>query len=536
MIKRAALFMLAIIFIATNLLGQTKEEVREGKISYISSQNIYASFSSTVNIKIGDYLFVRQGETLVRAIQVKQLSSISCIGTVVENQKLNISDIVYARVVYEELVVQEEEKESILSAVEKSAGEIKKNEKLRKEESKQSINGRLSVSSYLNFSNTLLSDNQRWKYTFSMEAANLANSKFSAETYISYIQYFNSGVLIKANLADALKVYGLAIKYEPRKTIEVWAGRKINSNLSNVGAIDGVQFETKLRNFSVGAIAGYRPDYLNYGLDFNSFEYGAFVAHSFLKGNGRMQNSLAFFEQRNNSQIDRRFTYFQHSNTLIKNLNFFFSFEMDLYKRENGIAKNTLNPVSIYLSANYRVAKNLSLSASYDARKNVVYYEMYKTIADSILDSSTRQGFRLSANYRPNNFLSMGLNASYRDRKEDLKATKNVGAQVSYSQIPCIKTSATISANYLQTSYVNGSYLNARLSRDFIKGKLYTELSYKFVNYQYLNSSSAVLQHIAGANISLRILKTLILAVDYEGTFESSNYYNRIFINVIKRF
>jgi len=249
-----------------------------------------------------------------------------------------------------------------------------------------------------------------------------------------------------------------------------------------------------------------------------------------------MQNSLAFFEQRNNSQIDRRFIYFQHSNSLMKNLNIFFSLEADLYKRENGVAKNTLNPISIYLSANYRVAKNLSLSASYDARKNVVYYEIYKTIADSILDSSTRQGFRLTANYRPINFLSIGVNASYRDRKEDLKATKNVGTHVTYSQIPWIKTSATISANYLQTSYIDGSYLNARLSRDFLKGKLYTELSYKFVNYQYLNSNSAMIQHIAGANVSFRIQKTLIVSADYEGTFESSDYYNRIYINVIKRF
>jgi len=534
--RNAAFYMLVFLFVAINLLGQTKQEVREGKISYISSQNIYASFGTTASIKIGDYLFVRQGEELVPVIQVKQLSSISCIGSLVGNRKLSISDTVYAKVINEERVVQEEEKESILSAVEKSVGVSDKNSKLDREEYKQSINGRISVSSYMNFSNTSLDNNQRMKYTFSMDARNLANSKFSVETYITYFQYFNSWVLVKENLTTALKVYGLAVKYQPNKATEIWAGRRINSNLSNIGAIDGVQFESKLHNFSVGAIAGYRPDYLNYGLDFNSFEYGAFVAHSFLKSKRRMQNSLAFFEQRNNSQIDRRFTYFQHSNSLVKNLNLFLSFEMDLYKRENGVAKNTLNPISLYLSANYRVLKNLSLSASYDARKNVVYYEMYKTIADSILDSSTRQGLRLSVNYRPINFLSMGVNASYRDRKEDLKATTNVGGFVTYSQIPWIKASATLSANYLQTSYIDGGYLNARLSRDFMKGKLYAEASYKLVNYQYLNSSSATLQNIAGANVSWRIVKTLTLSVDYEGTFESSDLYNRIYVNVIKRF
>ena len=142
--KKAALFMLAIIFIATNLLAQTKEEVREGKISYISSQNIYASFNSTKNIKIGDYLFVNQNNEFVPVIQIKQLSSISCIGTFIGDKKLNISDVVYAKVINEEPVA-EEEKKSVTSTTEDTVPGIKKEEKISSSNSEQSsINGRLS--------------------------------------------------------------------------------------------------------------------------------------------------------------------------------------------------------------------------------------------------------------------------------------------------------------------------------------------------------------------------------------------------------
>ncbi len=99
------------------------------------------------------------------------------------------------------------------------------------------------------------------------------------------------------------------------------------------------------------------------------FEYGGFVSHTSIVGNGLMQNSLAIFQQTNKFITDRRFLYFQHSSNFIKQINLFMSSEVDLYKKELGIASSTFSLTGLYLSLRYRPSRAIGLQASYDARK-----------------------------------------------------------------------------------------------------------------------------------------------------------------------
>ena len=169
--------------------------------------------------------------------------------------------------------------------------------------------------------------------------------------------------------------------------------------------MDGVQFEKTINRFAFGAFAGFRPDYMTYGFDFSLFQYGAFAAYNTKSASGYTETSLAFMQQMNNSKTDRRFLYFQHSNTLVKNLNLFATLEADLYELitdslGNETPQSTFSLTGLYISLSYRPGRNFSISGSYDARKNVMYYETYKTYVDRILENELRQGFRLQASYR----------------------------------------------------------------------------------------------------------------------------------------
>ena len=108
---------------------------------------------------------------------------------------------------------------------------------------------------------------------------------------------------------------------------------KINPSLSSVGAIDGIQFEKDLGSFTLGAFGGSRPDYRTYGFDFSLWQYGAYLGHNYRKGMQQMQSTLGFIDQSNGGHTDRRFLYLQHMNTLVKDLVFFGTMEMDLYKK-----------------------------------------------------------------------------------------------------------------------------------------------------------------------------------------------------------
>ena len=130
---------------------------------------------------------------------------------------------------------------------------------------------------------------------------------------------------------------------------------------------------------------------------------------------------------------------------------------MDLYKKVNDNHESTFNLTNLYLSLRYRVIRQLSLSISYSARQNIIYYETYKDFLERLLDHETLQGWRFQINYRPVKNLSLGVNTGYRFRKEDPKASKNLYGYITYSRIPGLNAAITLSATLLETSYITGN-------------------------------------------------------------------------------
>ena len=97
---------------------------------------------------------------------------------------------------------------------------------------------------------------------------------------------------------------------------------------------------------------------------------------------------------------------------------------------------------NLYLSLRYRVMQKLSLSVSYSARKNIVYYESYKSFLDKMLESETLQGYSFHLNYSPVSSLSFGLTAGYRFQNQDARDSRNLHGYVSYL-VPRLKVNTT---------------------------------------------------------------------------------------------
>jgi len=75
-----------------------------------------------------------------------------------------------------------------------------------------------------------------------------------------------------------------------------------------------------------------------------------------------------------------------------------------------------------------------------------------------------------------------------------------------------------------------------RYSRDIIKGKLFGELEYRFIEYKYNSTEFPLRQSIAGGNFSWRFTKRLSFSVNYEAEIQSQLLNNRIFTNIVQRF
>jgi len=520
------------------------DENLKGQVSFVSTKNVYVKFKSTAGIAVGDTLFSNLNGKLIPVLTVDNLSSLSCVCTAIPPAKPAVADFVTVR---KKAVAAEAEQVAAGATVAVEELSQDKNDKATGTTStpgelKQSIRGSVSVNSYTDMSNTTADNSQRFRYTLSLDARNIANSKFSFETYISFRHKLDEWDAVKSDIFNALKIFNLALIYEPNKSTKLSFGRKINQRLSNIGAVDGLQIEKSLGNFAVGALAGTRPDYTDYGFNSSLFQFGGYVGFNTRNSGSYSESSLAFMQQMNGSNVDRRFLYFQHSNSLVKNLYFIGTFEVDLYQlkvdttNQTKTTSNDFDPTGMYLSLRYRFSDKLTVSGSYDARKNVIYYETYKTFTDRMLENEMRKGFRLQASYRFTRDLTLGLQTGYRFLKSDPLTSKNVHGYLTYNNIPGLNAAVTISGTYTESSYMNSSTYGVNVSRDLYKNKLYASIGYHYADYKLPENSLEEIQHIGEVNIYWMLPAKMAFGINYEGTFEQQTKYNRIYLQVRKRF
>lgn len=539
------------ILLSTVVFGQNNQQIMSGSISFISAQNIYVKFVNTNGIEIGDTLYVQNSNQLQPALVVKNLSSISCICSPLANGDFVVSTTIYAK---KHIEIQPTEDKLRNSTEAVAVNDILINNitpTKQNSEFTSNITGRISATSYTNLFENYINDNikyqhnanERLRYNLTLNANHIANSKLSAETNLSFTHLlsFPHRPTDWTGLNNALKIYNLALKYEFSKTATIWLGRRINTNMANIGAVDGLQFENNGKHISYGALVGSRPDYTDYSFNAKLLQYGAFVGHNLQYKQGFMQTSVGFFNQMNNLKTDRRFAYFQHSNSLLNKVQLFCSLEFDLYSMQNNQPKTVFDLTNTYVSIAYQPWRQLSFNLSYDARKNIYYYETFRNFIDSLLDKSTRQGFRAGTTIRPLRNLSIGANAGYRlptNIKNDTTASMNANGYITYTQLP-LDISATLNATTFKTGYTLGTVYGAMLSRDFLDGKMNVDVQYRLANYNISRSYPST-QNIAEFDISWRIAKKTYLSADYEATFEKDSNgkhmnSSRIFLSISQR-
>ncbi len=521
---------LILIFISA-VLSQNKIKI-DGTITYLSSQNVYVKFDAPENIVKGDTLYFENNGKLEPAVLVQFLSSSSVAGQNISASELKIGDKIIAVIDFIEKNVPQK-KDSI---EEPETGEVYTESVDNRKNDAALIRGRLSLSSYSNLTNRSVGkDYQRWRYVFSLSGDKLLDNRVSFDSYINFSYRADEWGGISDNFGRALKIYSLALNYKITDDLNISIGRRINRKISNLGAFDGINAEYQTGNYFGGIVLGSRPNFYDYGFNAKLFEYAGYFGRTDTLMNGFMENSISVILQTNNFKTDRRFLYFQHSNTIFDNISLFFSSEVDLYEKKSGVERTTFNLTSLYLLTRYAPVRWLSLSASYDARKNVIYFETYKNFADSLLEQETRQGLRLRLTIRPINYVFISGNYGYRFRSGDLNPSNNFGFTITHSRIPVIDISTSFNFINLATSYLNGKIYGFRLNKQLFN-LFNTGLGFRRVEYIYTSSHIELNQNIFSAELGLRFLKDLFLSVSYEGIFEKESSYGRIFANLTARF
>ncbi len=266
------------------------------------------------------------------------------------------------------------------------------------------------------------------------------------------------------------------------------------------------------------------------------FEYGGYFGRIDTFATSQMENTVAFMNQTNNFVTDRRYLYIQHSNNLISNANIFASSEFDLYQNDNGAITNKINLTSLYVSLYLTPFRFVSLSLSFDARRNTIYYETYKNYLESLLSNELRKGYRATLFLRPVNNIFISVNGCYSFQPGDPKPSNNYGANFYYSQIPILEVSTSISYSKLSSSYTNGTISGIRLDKYLNSLDLNLSINYQRIKYDFESDIDPIVQDIASGEISIKLPFDLYFGLNYEGVFEKVNTYSRFYIDLTKRF
>ncbi len=538
-VKTYIILLFIVLLCGTGASASTYEKVeRVGVVTYKTLQNIYVKFENTEGIVQGDTLYRKENNRLTPAMIVQFISTKSVAGEAIGNIELNTDDKLYA-IIEREIPDAVTEDAAATNPIPVSAGtadeSIKDNFKTRKK-IEPAVTGKFSVQSYSNISNSpYFADNQRWRYSFSLRAKDIGGSRLSFSDYITFVYRADQWSILKDNFGRSLRVYDFALSYDFTPKTSIWLGRHLNRKISNISSIDGLQFETGIGDNYAGVVAGSRPNYTDLGFNLKLFEYGFYIGREDSLSSGYMTNTAAFFEQTNDFRTDRRFLYFQHSNSLLPNTNLFLSTEVDMFKMISGERKNEFQLTSFFASVRYSPSRVISFSLNYDARKNVIYYETFKNFIDSLFENETRQGFNARINFRPFNRLTLGLTGGYRFQKSDIKPARNFGGYITYSRIPEIEITPTVSYTKLITSYIEGAIAGLRLSRSFGS---YIDLSvnYRNTQYKFYSTIGNLNQNSLSIDLSTFTLNPVYLSVSYEGIFEETSTSGRILLDLTTRF
>jgi len=521
-------FIIILCCLSLNVFGQNKKEVLKGKVTFVTSKNVYVRFESTALIKVGDSLKLANSSTSCLLVKNKSSKSLVCviIGNC-EVKKDAVVEFFYHKTFVKSQIIRQQKNENTKTTVVKKSNNVKDLE---------NISGKISLATYSNFYANR--DNKhRVMARFSMYADHINNSNFSFETYLNYRNEVAGG---KRNFSPnkyPFKVYNMALKYNDKDNLFITVGRKINNKTSSLGAIDGLQVEKHFGQNYVGVISGFRPDITSYTFNSKLFQYGVYVGRQTQSANIFSQTTLGFIEQRNGGKVDRRYTYFQHSSNLFNSLSLFSSLELDIYNKVNGIVSNNFRLTNLYLSARYRFSRKANLSLSYDSRKRIIFYETFQSDIERLLsDDIARQGLRLRLNTKPFKFVNAGISYSTRFQSDSQNKSENINVYASMYRIPNIGGSFSINYNRNTSNFLESNIISVRHSRMAFKNRLSTTYYFRFVNYNYTSTESGNNYYYFGTDLSININRSLRLGVyaEYVKSDIENNY--RFNTKIVQRF
>jgi len=507
-------------------------QMLSGSVSFVTSQNVYLKFENTETVSPNDTVFLNINNQKTPCLKIIQKSSISCVAEIIGDCPIVKGTEVFVKTKNKKNEKPEKQnKNTKISEGNKDSLDL--NDTITTSNLLENINGRISLANYN--SNDGINSNNRTAGRFYLKADNLLDSKLNFTTYANYNSVRKK---INSNVTNSsrLSIFQFDLTYEGDSGLSISLGRRINNKFASLGAVDGLQVEKKFNKWFVGGLAGFRPNPFNYSFNGNLFQ-GGFYGGIYHNTQKTSHTTIGFANQQNGGNTDRRYLFLQHQSNINSKLSLFTMAEADVYSQTiTGTASNSPQLTSAYTSLTYRITKKLNVTASIDARKNLILYQSYaENLPNLISNNPTRMGYRARVNYQLAKFIYTGVSFNQRLQSNNNNSFSNISAYATLANIFRGRFSLQFTQNQ-NDFFIYQSY-GARYTNYLLKKSLEISPYFRFLQYKYPNSDAAGINQLyAGMDVHYNITKKFSVGGLYEFSKRSTTTINRINLNAILRF
>ena len=285
-------------------------------------------------------------------------------------------------------------------------------------------------------------------------------------------------------------------------------GRVFSSELSGIGATDGVMVQWKKRNhFSVGSLMGAQPDPETFIPDFSITKMGIFTTFQKSLPSLLFKITSSIVGQYTDHSVDREFSYLKINGKFKDQMTFRAMGIFDYYRTTLG-NRTGFKQTSSQISLQYRFGKVMSFQTRFSQRMRPLYRSTYDSVQDSLMSDELISGwlnslrfvlpkfgtFQLAGNIRKQTSGDLAYVVQFNLRTRQFKSINSYGWSV----------------NWIQNNLIKGLQNQFQYDREMGQfGQLYFE--YEIYQYGYGVSPFDYFQQTLSMTYNRKILNSIYL-------------------------
>lgn len=489
-------------------------------VSYISGSSIYIDGGRGAGFDVGDTLIVsRKQDTVCTAVIVAVSSSSSSARVLVQNLPPSVGDRAAVSKV-------------VLSRSSQSPLPIPRPTIPVAISSQNVVSGYVALSyaatSWQGNSFDLSQPGAVLKFTI----ARLAGSGMSFSMYGRATYDFNSPAAQRTPTSRFdNRLYEAALSLEsPSSWFGFSLGRVSSRYVAGMGLFDGAQFYVRMGGLKVGAFGGWQPGNTMTSFETKKQKFGGFVSYGW--GAGVFNSSevtVAYGKGMVGGRLDREYLYVQSRLRLTPNLFFYQSTEVDMHRMEAGEPTSKLGLTNTYVSLTFYPLQWLNISGGYDATRSIYLFETMKSIADTLVDQSLKQGLRGSVSVRLPMNIVMNAIGTVRPASGTNPEAHTFGGGLRIADIRNSGISVGGQYTKIASLYTDGVDVAADVSW-WVTERLSATLRMDRYQYTALGESDALRTVTGSLNVSFRFSRSLYAMVFVDQVWDSIQNLRRMYL------